>query len=125
MKNNWKNFGILVGLIILDFILVILMRMVTPEIFILRLSIIILIGAGSMFVYYFIVKPENWFKESVFVATAATIIATLLTILLHGIIEKNLNVKHISIPIIAIIVPFTCGGIYNSFKNKKNQSSMQ
>jgi len=124
MKINWKNFGILVGLIILDFILVVLMRVVTPEIFILRLSIIILIGAGSMFVYYFIVKPENWFKESMFVATIATIIATLLMLLVHGFIERNLSIKHISIPIIAIIVPFTCGGIYNFLENKKNQSSM-
>jgi len=125
MKINCKNFGILVGLVILDFILVVLMRVVTPEIFILRLSIIILIGAGSMFAYYFIVKSKNWFKESMFVATVATIIAMLLTLLLHGFIERNLSIKHISIPIIAVIVPFTCGGIYNSIINKKNQSSMQ
>lgn len=118
MKINWKHLLLLVGIVLLDFVLVLMMRLITPKIFLLRLIIIIVIISGSILCYYFIVKPENLVKESIFVSLTLMILTLILTVILHKFIENNLSIKNFIVPLLASIVPFISGGLYKAAEGK-------
>lgn len=112
MNVRWKKVLLLLFIVLIDFAVVLLMRLLTPKIFLLRMSIIAVIIAGSMLCYYFFVRPADWIKESIFSGLVLALLSLILTVVLHRFIENNLTFRHLIVTAAAFILPFLSGGLY-------------
>lgn len=125
MKGNGKRLLLLFAIILIDFILVLTMRMIVPKIFWVNFGIIVLITLGSIYLYFMLIKPEKWLKESTFVSLVLMLLTFALTVILHGLIEHNLKLRNFSVALVTLVIPYICGKIYSLRCKSKMRSTNQ
>ena len=115
-----KTVGLFILFVIVDITLIQLFRFITPLIVILRLGIYFLVIAGSIYLYYVIIKPKNPIKLGIIFSIICFAIALLEAFIVHIVIEGGQFELIYLIPSsFALILPFIIAVIYKRVSTSK------
>jgi hypothetical protein len=112
-RMKLKNAGLFFLFVIADIAIIQVFRLITPKIALLRLSFYFLVIAGSLFVYYFLTKPENFIRTGIFLSLVCFMVALIESYIVHVIIGKGHYMLIYLIPAsFALVLPFVIAILY-------------
>jgi hypothetical protein len=118
MKSNTllRNMGLFIFLVVIDITLIQLFRHFTPFIIPLRLGFVFLVIAGSILVYYIIIKPSKPIKTGAILSIISFLFALCESYIFHVVIEHNqYQLLYLLPSSFALILPFLLSVVYRKF----------
>jgi len=119
-KMRLKEYCILILLIAIGYSFAVTQKYYISDVLILRSSLLLLVSVFLMLVFFFIARPSKPLELSKTLSRILGITVAAIILIEHFILTFTPSVKNVIVFVIAVIVPFICGFIYQFIKKYFN-----